>query len=115
MRLALALLFAMTSPAELQAFQPVSERDIFTALVSGKKLTRTGITLDVTPDGVISGRAFGLEVSGTWRWNAGYFCRDLFWGKQSLGYNCQAVRLNGRVVRFISDRGTGPHADLRLK
>jgi hypothetical protein len=32
-----------------------------------------------------------------------------------LGYNCQAVLRNGRTVRFVSDQGTGMHADFRLQ
>jgi len=115
MRFVIFCLLTLALPASAQAFQPVSDKDIFVTLVSGKKLTRTGIKLDVTVDGKIVGRAFGREVSGSWTWQAGYFCRDLYWGRQPLGYNCQAVRVDEGVLRFISDRGTGPFADLRLK
>jgi hypothetical protein len=32
-----------------------------------------------------------------------------------LGPNCQAVRVQGNTLRFISDLGAGQFADLNLK
>jgi hypothetical protein len=54
-------------------------------------------------------------VRGAWRWNGDYFCRSLYWGEMDLGPNCQAVRLKGDTIRFISDEGTGQFADLYLR
>ncbi len=96
-------------------FARVDQRDTFVSLIEGRDLTRFGIKLKVTTDGQIVGRAFGRSVTGAWRWQSGYFCRDLYWGKQDLGPNCQAVKVQGRTVRFISDQGTGQFADLVLK
>lgn len=109
----LAALFV--TPANAEEFVNVTKRDTFVSLMNGRELTRFGINLVVTPDGKIDGRAFGRSVSGAWRWQAGYFCRDLYWGKRDLGPNCQAVKLQGRTVRFISDKGTGQFADLVLR
>ena len=74
-----------------------------------------GIKVTVTPDGHINGKAYGRPVKGKWKWSDGYFCRDLSWGKMDLGPNCQEVRVNGKTVRFQSDRGTGRFADLRMR
>lgn len=93
----------------------VVEKTEFLALVSGQTLTRVGVRLRVGADGAIRGRAFGQPVSGAWRWQGGYFCRDLFWGDRDLGPNCQEVTLRGDVLRFTSDRGTGQSADLVLR
>lgn len=109
------LLVFLAMPGWAQGFQSVDEEDRFVALIAGKVLTRTGITLDVSQDGRIQGRAFGRAVRGSWQWQAGYFCRDLYWGQRPLGYNCQAVRVDGSVLRFVSDRGQGPFADLKLR
>ncbi|MBD3679511.1 MAG: dihydrodipicolinate reductase [Rhodobacteraceae bacterium] len=106
---------SLASPVWAEEFEKIDDRSEFVELVDGKSLARFGITLDVRPDGRIVGRAFGTDVSGAWRWDGGYFCRDLFWGKQDLGPNCQEVRLNGDTLRFISDQGTGQFADLRLE
>lgn len=117
MRAALALIlsFFLTIPALAEGFDQVTERDRFVSLIEGRDLTRFGITVNVTPDSQITGRAFGQDVSGAWRWSKGYFCRDLFWGTRDLGPNCQAVKVQGSTLRFISDQGSGRFADLYLR
>lgn len=101
--------------ASAEQFETVTERDNFVSALSGKKLTRFGIKLDVLPTGEIRGRAFGTPVTGAWRWSGGYFCRDLYYGERDLGPNCQMVKINGDTVRFISDQGNGDYADLKLE
>ncbi|NCQ23919.1 MAG: dihydrodipicolinate reductase [Rhodobacteraceae bacterium CG17_big_fil_post_rev_8_21_14_2_50_63_15] len=117
MRAILVLLatLAATAPGLAEEFSQISERDSFVSLIEGRDLTRFGISLNVTPDGQIRGRAFGRNVTGVWRWNGGYFCRDLYWGEMDLGANCQAVRVQGSTMRFISDEGAGRFADLQIR
>lgn len=103
------------SPALAEGFSRVQAESEFVSLISGKALTRFGIELDVTPDGVIRGSAFGKPVTGAWRWADGLFCRDLYFGKRDLGPNCQVVQRNGDTIRFISDAGQGDFADLQLE
>jgi hypothetical protein len=98
-----------------ESFNNVRDRDDFIVLVSGKALTRLGVSLKVREDGQIEGRAFGQKVRGAWRWQAGLFCRDLHFGDRDLGQNCQVVQHRGGTLRFISDAGHGNYADLRLK
>lgn len=112
--LATAALLAVTA-APAAAFDRVASRSDFVRLVSGKALTRMGITLTVLPDGRIEGRAFGRPVTGDWRWQGGLFCRDLNFGERNLGPNCQVVQRRGETVRFIADEGRGDFADLRLR
>ena len=115
---ALALATAATaflvSPAIAEGFQKVHDKNRFVSLMQDRELKRLGISVKVTEDGRIRGRAFGYDVTGAWTWDGGYFCRDLFWGGDELGFNCQMVQVNGETVRFISDRGAGQFADLRL-
>jgi hypothetical protein len=117
MVLAFALAFALALPASAQAdgFQVVSDRSAFVQLIENRELRRFGISLRVSPEGAIEGRAFGTPVTGAWRWENGYFCRDLFYGGDDLGANCQLVELRGETLRFTSDRGQGDYADLRLE
>lgn len=103
------------TPAFADGFDKIDDRDTFVSVIEDKKLTRFGINLTVSPGGQIAGRAFGRSVTGEWRWQSGYFCRDLYWGKRDLGPNCQAVKIQGETIRFISDQGTGQFADLVLK
>lgn len=104
-----------SSAAASEQFATVSSRDGFVSLVQGRELRRLGIRLTVTADGQIMGRAFGTEVTGRWEWDGGHFCRDLFFGQQDLGFNCQLVQVNGDTMRFTSDQGTGQFADLTLR
>lgn len=112
---ALVSALLLSAPAFAESFKPVTNRDTFVSLMQNRELTRFGINLKVSPDGRIDGRAFGRDVRGAWRWQSGYFCRDLYWGQKNLGPNCQAVKIQGQTVRFISDQGTGEHADLTLR
>ncbi|WP_343080675.1 dihydrodipicolinate reductase [Ostreiculturibacter nitratireducens] len=105
----------LAGPGLAEEFRKVEDKDHFVSLVSGRELTRLGISLNVTPAGRIEGRAFGRQVTGAWRWADGYFCRDLFFGSEDLGPNCQVVEVKGATIRFIADRGAGDHADLRLR
>lgn len=109
----LACLWAL--PAGADGFQTVKDRGTFLSLVQDRDLTRSGISLQVSPSGKISGRALGRDVTGAWRWSNGYFCRELFWGSRNLGPNCQMVKANGKSLRFISDQGKGIHADFQLE
>ncbi len=102
------------SPAIASSFERVEDRGGFLELVEDRDLKRLGIRLQVSDDGRITGRAFGQEVTGEWRWDGGYFCRDLYVGGDELGANCQLVEVRGNALRFTSDKGTGINAVLKL-
>ncbi|MEM6593827.1 MAG: dihydrodipicolinate reductase [Pseudomonadota bacterium] len=103
------------TPFGALAFEKVDTKDEFLSIVGGKTLRLTGIRVQVTPAGEITGRAFGRGVSGAWQWRDGYFCRSLYWGSTDLGPNCQEVRAEGSKIRFTSDRGAGRYADLNIR
>lgn len=102
---------ASAAQAELKKLNTFEE---FVSYVQGKTLTRPLIKLTVSKDGRIAGRGARWDVEGNWRWKDGYFCRDLYWGGDALGYNCQEVRANGDRIKFTSDRGAGQSATFRL-
>lgn len=104
--------FAVPATAELQQ---VTSRDAFVNLVSGKTLTRPLVTIEVRPDGQITGKGAAWAISGKWAWDNGYLCRSLEWGGDDLGYNCQEVKTDGKRVRITSDKGTGQSADFSLR
>ena len=117
-RLVFALSIFSTSLAARDAVAEcfiVSQRVEFVKVITGKQLERPFIKLRVSNAGDITGRALLAEVRGSWTWEKGYFCRDLFWGKKELGYNCQQVSLSGDKIRFTSDEGKGDYADFNLK
>ncbi len=111
----LAAAAAMSATAAIAEFSKVEKQDEFIALVNGKELKRPFINLEVTPDGSISGYGAAWPVTGSWTWADGYFCRDLYWDGDALGYNCQEVKASGNRIRFTSDKGTGDSAEFRLR
>lgn len=103
------------SGAAYAEFQKVESQAEFVSATSGKTLKRPMVQLNVTPAGAISGKGAVWEISGSWTWKDGYFCRSLEWGGDDLGYNCQEVALNGGKIRFTSDKGAGDSADFTLQ
>ena len=111
----LSLVLAATATTAQAEFAKVDDQEEFLQYVSGMTLTRPFIRLQVTSDGRIEGMGSRWEVTGNWSWREGYFCRDLFWGGDPLGYNCQEVRVKDGRLRFTSDRGEGQSAVFRLR
>ncbi len=99
----------------LAEFSIIYQREDFIEAISGRELKRPLIKLSVSEKGSIHGRALTTPLRGTWKWQDGYFCRDLFWGKRDLGYNCQQVSLMNNKIRFTSDKGQGDFADFTLR
>ncbi|WP_425093184.1 dihydrodipicolinate reductase [Tropicimonas sp. S265A] len=104
------------------AFERVTSETRFVELVEGKSLSllrpillRSAIVLEVTREGQITGRALRKPVTGAWQWRNGLFCRDLAYGDEDLGPNCQVVQVQDDQIRFIADEGAGDRADFRLK
>jgi hypothetical protein len=105
-------------PALAQEFVPVSDEASFLTLMEGREL-RLGVValaLSVNPDGTITGSAAGFDVTGTWAWQDGFFCRQMDWGGTEIPYNCQLVEVKGdNVVRFTVDQGAGDAAEFNLR
>jgi hypothetical protein len=111
-------LLGLPAQADANEFKPVRDKAEFLSLVEGREL-RIGLynlTLNVTPDGKIRGKALGWGISGNWKWEDGYFCRDMDWSGYAIPFNCQLVEAReGREVRFTVDRGKGNSASFRLR
>jgi hypothetical protein len=110
-----AVLLAMPARAD---FVPVSDKGEFLAVLEGREL-RLGvfqIAIQITPDGQINGSALGWDMTGTWAWEDGYFCREIDWSGKPIPYNCQLVEVQGtEKMRFTVDRGTGDEATFNLR
>ena len=96
-------------------FATIEDQSDFLAIISGKELKRPFVNLEVLPGGQITGQGAAWGVTGNWTWKEGTFCRDLYWGGDPLGYNCQQVEAQRDRIRFTSDRGTGDSAEFRLR
>ena len=92
----------------------VNSQSDFVRLVAGKTLSRPLVRIEVGQDGSISGKGVSWEITGDWTWRGGYFCRNLYWGGDELGYNCQEIKVKDGRIRFTSDRGAGDSAEFRI-
>ena len=112
---AAALVLGTFAGAAAADYVKITKEADFAALIRQHRLERMGVSLTVSPDGGITGRAFGRPVTGNWIWQGGYFCRDLAWGERRFDFNCQEVARNGDALRFTSDKGNGESAQLYLR
>jgi len=113
-------LLALLGPAPALAndYEVVSDRETFVELVDGRSLRLgvLGIDLKVTADGRIGGSASGWDVTGSWSWEDGFFCREMDWGGMAIDYNCQLVEVRGtQEMRFTVDQGAGETASFNLR
>jgi len=116
--LSAALLSLIALPAAAEGFSRISDRTDFVKTVSGKELRlgMLGISLQVEPDGEIKGSALGWDVTGTWEWQDGYFCREMDWSGYPIPKNCQLVEARGaEEIRFTVDKGAGDSASFTLR
>lgn len=118
-RLILTLSFVLTAtPSLADGYVPVTDQSTFLSLVENRELRNFfyGIKLNVLGNGQIQGRAVGWDVTGSWSWQDGYFCREMNWGGDPIPYNCQLVEVEGNDrMRFTVDRGAGDSASFRLR
>ncbi|OYX24090.1 MAG: hypothetical protein B7Z10_09905 [Rhodobacterales bacterium 32-66-7] len=116
--LALMVALALPLPVAASDFLVVSDRGEFLSLVQDRelRLAMLGLSLSVKPDGTIEGQALGSEVTGTWAWQDGFFCREMAWNGKAVPYNCQVVEVKDAAsLRFTSDQGKGDSAVFQLR
>ena len=113
-----ALFLLATATAGLADYRPVTDKAEFLSLLGDRNLSNRlyGINLKVSADGMISGTGAGWDVTGTWSWRDGYFCREMNWGGDPIPYNCQLVEVRGgNEMRFTVDQGAGDSASFMLR
>uniref|UniRef100_UPI00286CC7AB hypothetical protein n=1 Tax=Tabrizicola sp. TaxID=2005166 RepID=UPI00286CC7AB len=115
---AVALWVCAVMPAAADDFAEIRDKSEFMSLVEGREL-RIGLynlTLNLLPDGQIKGRALGWDITGSWDWQDGHFCREMDWSGMEIDYNCQLVETRGgEVLRFTVDRGAGDSASFKVR
>jgi len=93
----------------------IDNKSDFEAIVLGKQLRAIGVMLEVQPDGTVTGYAYGKDVTGRWTWNDRYFCRYLSLGGKPMPEDCATVLVEDGKITFVTERGLGKSAWLRLK
>ena len=111
-------LMLLVLPAKADVYAPILYETEFRTLINGKELRygMFGISLVISADGKITGKAMGSGVTGTWAWREGYFCREMDWSGTAIESNCQLVEARGdQELRFTVDRGEGRSARFKLR
>lgn len=119
MKYAFCVLLALVgTSAKAETYAPIKDLPTFLELVEGRDL-RIGLydlTLNLSADGQVTGSALGWGITGSWRWDDGYFCREMDWSGYAIEDNCQLVELIGAdKLRFTTDRGAGDSASFKLR
>lgn len=108
----------IAQPVHANDFAKITEKSEFLKLVDGRDL-RIGLynlTLQLRNDGSIAGSALGWDITGSWAWEDGYFCREMDWSGTAIGYDCQLVEARGsEKLRFTVDRGAGDSASFDIR
>jgi hypothetical protein len=117
---AITTILMLSTPfaATANEFEPVKEKDTFLSLIENRELRIAiyNLSLNVLPDGKIKGSALGWDITGSWRWQDGYFCREMDWSGMPIEFDCQLVEANGdERLRFTVDKGTGDSATFKLR
>jgi hypothetical protein len=69
------------------ALETLTKRPEFVNAVAGHilEIPLLRIQLRVSDTGEISGKGFGRDVTGTWEWADGFFCRSMTLGRARAG------------------------------
>lgn len=115
--LRLVIFLALWATPALADYQKITEKDEFLNALDGRALNigLFNLVINVQPDGQITGTAVGWDITGTWSWQDGLFCREMDWSGMLIDYDCQLVEIDGDQMRFTSEAGAGASASFRLR
>lgn len=116
--IACGVLVSLAAPVLAADFSKVADRGTFLSLLEGRqlRLNTWDVTLNVAPNGQITGSMMGWDVTGSWQWQDGFFCREMDWSGYAIDYNCQLVEVSdSQSLRFTVDQGAGTSAVFQLK
>ena len=111
--IAAACFLALTSAVAAEGKRIATEAE-FRSLVADRALTSDDANFRNLGNGSIVGEFRGRALTGTWNWVGDTYCRTATWGSRNLGYNCQAVFVDGDRVTFVRDEGRGRENSYRI-
>ena len=84
----------------------------FVATAVGRTVSNANTSIAITRNGRITGVTHGNEISGTWEWRDGFWCRTITAPVQTAE-DCQVWEVRNGVLRITRDRGTGETLEFR--
>lgn len=110
---AIAGLLAATPAIAADGKRIATEKE-FRELVVDRQLEGDRVSIRNTGDGKFTGMARGKQLDGIWNWVGDTYCRTGTWGAKNLGYDCQAVFVDGTRVTFVRNEGRGRETKLQI-
>jgi hypothetical protein len=78
----------------------------FRATAAGKSITNGNTSIAINRNGTITGSTNGAPIKGIWKWQEGYWCRQITEPAVSE-VDCQLWEVRGRELTITRARGTG--------
>ncbi|PYG28264.1 hypothetical protein [Pelagimonas varians] len=98
-------LMLLTTSALAQDFDRIDSEPEFRALALDKTLYLGDTQVTVHDKGAMTVVFKGKEITGTWQWEDGFFCRIL--KSYSTKADCQLWEYDGTDFRIARDKGNG--------
>ena len=103
-----------TSDAAVVSKRRIRTEREFLDVVAGRKMTNeTGFATN-RKDGTLTGKLDKRQLTGSWSWEDGFFCRIGKLGNHNFGLDCQTVVVSGDSVTFTQEKGKGKKVTYRL-
>ena len=88
-------------------WQRIETNELFVVAIADKTLLGDGMEFTIHSDGRITGTVDGLQLSGSWYWSEGYFCRFAELDGEDLGLDCEVIEQSGNQMRYTRQKGEG--------
>lgn len=99
------VLASLIGPVSAQGFTRIESESQFLELAVGKTLYLGDTTALALADGRLIVMFKGKEITGSWAWKDGYFCRVL--QSYSTKEDCQLWEYDGEGFQVTRDKGAG--------
>ncbi|NRB00180.1 MAG: hypothetical protein HRU32_10220 [Rhodobacteraceae bacterium] len=85
----------------------IADEETFRNAIVGKEIQLAdGASMTINPDNTISGAVDGVEATGTWSFEDGFWCRTITLG-DIFTEDCQLWVVDGDRLIITRDRGEG--------
>lgn len=84
----------------------ISTEDQFLATVAGKTISNSDTTISIKHNGTITGVTHGNEISGTWEWRDGFWCRTIT-EPAVTPEDCQVWEITQSQLVITREKGAG--------
>lgn len=93
----------------------ITSEDEYRTTIVGKRLVWESGSATHHEDGSITGNVGDREMTGTWSWQDGFYCRSIRISNTRVPDDCQILIVSGDELTVIRDGGMGDIATFRIE